>query len=288
MPEIGVIGGSGVYHMDALEDLREVRIETPFGPPSDTYRVGRLDGREVAFLARHGRGHRIDPTNLPFRANIYGFKELGVRRLISASAVGSLREEIAPLQMVIPDQFFDRTRGRASSFFGDGVVVHVAFADPLCAELGDLLEEGARAAGVVAHRGGTYVCMEGPAFSTRAESLTYRAMIHGATIIGMTNLQEAKLCREAEICYATLALVTDWDCWHEGEEDVTTEAVIEILGRNADAARRVISNAVRSIDLAPTCACERALETALLTGPENIGAAARKRYGPLLSKYFKR
>lgn len=286
MAEIGVIGGSGLYQMEELENVREVRVDTPFGEPSDLFRVGEIGGREVAFLARHGRSHRLDPSHLPYRANILAFKKLGVRRLISASAVGSLKEGIAPLHMVIPDQFFDRTRGRESSFYGEGVVVHVAFADPVCAPVGDLLHRCALEQGIEAHRGGTYVCMEGPAFSTRAESMSYRQGVVGATVIGMTNLQEAKLAREAEICYATLALVTDYDCWHDGEEDVTTEAVIEILKKNAEAARAVIRSAVMGIDLDRRCSCEEALGSALLTPVDSIPRDVAERYSVLLGKYF--
>ena len=281
-----MIGGSGLYQMEELEKVREVRVDTPFGEPSDLFRVGEIEGREVAFLARHGRAHRLDPSHLPFRANIFAFKKLGVRRLISASAVGSLKEGIAPLHMVIPDQFFDRTRGRESSFYGDGVVVHVAFADPVCGQVGDLLHRCALEEGIEVHRGGTYVCMEGPAFSTRAESLSYRAGVAGATVIGMTNLQEAKLAREAEICYATLALVTDYDCWHDGEEDVTTEAVIEILKTNAEAARAVIRSTVAGIDLDRSCGCEEALGSALLTPVDSIPRDVVERYSVLLGKYF--
>ncbi|HLL13578.1 MAG TPA: S-methyl-5'-thioadenosine phosphorylase [Pyrinomonadaceae bacterium] len=218
--KIGIIGGSGLYQMPELKDIEEVRVETPFGSPSDAFIVGTLEGARVAFLPRHGRGHRFTPTELPFRANIYAMKLLGVERILSASAVGSLQEQYAPLDMVIPTQFFDRTRARAheSTFFGEGIVAHVTFAHPVCAELGDVLEASCGAADVRAHRGGTYLCMEGPAFSTKAESNVYRSW--GMDVIGMTNLQEAKLAREAEICYATLALVTDYDCWHEEHDAV--------------------------------------------------------------------
>ncbi len=287
MPEVGIIGGSGVYSMEDLEDLREVWVETPYGAPSDLYRIGRLGGIEVAFLARHGRSHRIDPSHLPYRANIYGFKELGVRRILSASAVGSLREEIAPEDVVIPDQFYDRTRGRVSSFFGEGVVAHVSFADPFCSHLRERLAAAADLAGVRAHSGGTYVCMEGPAFSTRAESRTYRRTIDNATVIGMTNLQEAKLSREAEICYATLALVTDYDCWHEEEEDVTTDAVIAVLQRNAEAARRILRTAVEMLDLERKCRCETALGQALLTPLEAIGEQEWVSHAALLKRFAK-
>src|SRR3989449_4830804 len=230
--KIGIIGGSGLYQMPELKDLEEVRIDTPFGSPSDAFIVGTLENERVAFLPRHGRGHRFTPTELPFRANIYAMKLLGVERILSASAVGSLQEQYAPLDMVIPDQFFDRTRARAqeSTFFGDGIVAHVGFAHPICGALADILEESCRTADVRVHRGGTYICMEGPAFSTKAESNVYRSW--GMDVIGMTNLQEAKLAREAEICYATLALVTDYDCWHPGHDAVTVEAVIEYLNKN--------------------------------------------------------
>lgn len=286
MPEIGVIGGSGVYEMSALENVGEVELETPFGAPSDAYVLGELDGREVAFLARHGRDHAMDPSHLPYRANIHGFKQLGVRKIISASAVGSLREGIDPLHMVIPDQFFDRTRGRISSYFGDGLVAHVSFADPLCGHLGDELATAAGTEGVTFHRGGTYVCMEGPQFSTRAESHTYRKTVEGATVIGMTNLQEAKLAREAEICYATLALVTDYDCWHETEEAVHTQGVLEILAQNADAARTVIRRCIAALDLSDRCGCEDALANAILTPASSIRAEARQRLELLVGHYL--
>jgi 5'-methylthioadenosine phosphorylase len=287
MPEIGIIGGSGVYSMEGLEDLREVWVETPFGAPSDLFLIGRLGQTEIAFLARHGRAHRIDPSHLPYRANIYGFKELGVRRILSVSAVGSLREDIAPEDVVIPDQFYDRTRGRVSSFVGDGVVAHVSFADPLCPHMAGLLLEAAREEGVRAHQGGTYVCMEGPAFSTRAESRTYRRTIDNAAVIGMTNLQEAKLSREAEICYATLALVTDYDCWHEEEADVTTDAVIAVLKRNAAAARRILGAVVGRVDLTRICSCEEALGKALLTPLEAIDDRDQSKYLALLKRFIK-
>ena len=222
--EIGIIGGSGLYEMPGLEDVDETVIETPFGDPSDHYVTGTLEGRRVAFLARHGRGHSILPTELNFRANIYGFKRLGVRYILSASAVGSLREEHAPMDFVLPDQFIDRTRQRVSTFFGNGIVAHISFADPLCSSLADVIQRAAQELGFPIKRGGTYVCMEGPAFSTRAESHLYRSW--GAELIGMTNLQEAKLSREAEICYVTIAMVTDYDCWHEEEDAVTVEMLI--------------------------------------------------------------
>ncbi len=229
--QIGIIGGSGLYQMDGLTDVREIGVETPFGKPSDNFIIGTLEGARVAFLARHGRGHRLMPTELPFRANIYAMKLLGVERVISASAVGSLQERYAPMDIVIPDQFFDRTRGRASTFFGEGVVAHIAFAHPVCQQLGDALAAAGEQSGIRIHRGGTYLCMEGPAFSTLAESRLYRSW--GMDVIGMTNLQEAKLAREAEICYSTMALVTDYDCWHPDHDAVTVEMIIEYLNRNS-------------------------------------------------------
>ena len=245
--KIGVIGGSGLYQMAALTDVEEVQVQTPFGDPSDAFIIGTLEGVRVAFLPRHGRGHRLLPTEIPFRANIYGMKLLGVERIISASAVGSLREEMKPLDIVIPDQFFDRTRHRVSTFFGDGIAAHVALAHPVCEHLCETLEQAARAnlAGIDIHRGGTYICMEGPAFSTRAESETYRSW--GMSVIGMTNLQEAKLAREAEICYATMALVTDYDCWHPEHDSVTVEMVIDCLNRNSENAQKLIAAAVAKL-----------------------------------------
>ena len=236
--EIGIIGGSGLYSMPGLTHTREVKLDTPFGEPSDAYVAGTLEGRKVAFLSRHGRGHRILPSELNFRANIHGFKQLGVERIISMSAVGSLKQEHAPLEFVIPDQFIDRTFHRTATFFGDGIVAHIAFADPVCGDVAKVLEGACRNAGVVGKRGGTYVCMEGPAFSTKAESNLYRSW--GADVIGMTNLQEAKLAREAEICYATMALVTDYDVWHDTEEDVSVEAVVKILQKNVETARAIL------------------------------------------------
>src|SRR5215213_10001593 len=238
---VGIIGGSGLYQMPELTAVEEVTVDTPFGPPSDAFIVGTLEGERVAFLPRHGRGHRLTPSELPFRANIYAMKLLGVERILSASAVGSLQEKYAPLDMVIPDQFFDRTRARAheSTFFGEGIVAHITFAHPVCGELGDVLETACGAVDVRTHRGGTYLCMEGPAFSTKAESNVYRSW--GMDVIGMTNLQEAKLAREAEICYATLALVTDYDCWHPQHDAVTVSEIIENLTKNAENAAKVVS-----------------------------------------------
>ncbi len=288
MPEatIGIIGGSGLYKMAGLEDVKEVAINTPFGKPSDAFVIGELDGQRVAFLPRHGRGHRIMPSELPFRANIYGMKMLGVERILSASAVGSLKEEHKPLDVVLPDQFIDRTRNRVSTFFGDGIVAHVAFADPICHQLANTIgEAGATLDGFEIHRGGTYVCMEGPAFSTKAESHLYRSW--GADIIGMTNLQEAKLAREAEICYSTIALVTDYDCWHESHESVTVDLVIENLNKNSENARRLIRETVRRLAGAErTCGCGQALRYAIITQPEEISDAAKQRLSEIIGKYI--
>ena len=283
--KIGVIGGSGLYDMETLQDVSSVKLDTPFGSPSDDYIVGTLSGARVAFLPRHGRGHRLSPSELNFRANIYGFKALGVEHIISVSAVGSLKEHIHPQNVVIPDQFFDRTRGRISTFFGDGLVAHVSFADPVCPSLSDLLYHAAVEQGATVHKGGTYLCMEGPAFSTRAESHVYRKW--GMDIIGMTNLQEAKLAREAEICYATMAMVTDYDCWHEEEEDVTVEAIIENLNKNAALAKRVIQTVVPRISAERACVCANALQYALLTNPSVIPAETRAKLDLLVKKYLK-
>ena len=285
--QVGIIGGSGLYQMAELKDVEEVKVETPFGDPSDAFVVGTLEGVRVAFLPRHGRGHKILPTELPFRANIYAMKLLGVERILSASAVGSLQEQYAPLDMVIPDQFFDRTRARAreSTFFGEGIVAHVTFAHPVCGETGGVLEESCRAAGVKVHRGGTYLCMEGPAFSTKAESNVYRQW--GMDVIGMTNLQEAKLAREAEICYSTLALVTDYDCWHEGHDAVTVEAVIEYLDKNVRNAQNVMREAVRRLAHAPrsACGCGTALKNAIFTAPDLWPEATTKKLEAIIKKY---
>ncbi|MGH9489911.1 MAG: S-methyl-5'-thioadenosine phosphorylase [Terriglobales bacterium] len=285
--EIGIIGGSGLYAMPGLTGTRELTLHTPFGGPSDVYALGLLEGRRVAFLARHGRGHRLTPSEINYRANIYGFKTLGVSQILSLSAVGSLQEEHKPLDFVLPDQFFDRTRGRASTFFGGGLVAHVSFADPVCARLLGHLETGCQAAGVAAHRGGTYLCMEGPAFSTRAESNLYR--VWGMDVIGMTNLQEAKLAREAEICYATVAMVTDYDCWHPGHDAVTVNEVIANLQRNAANACAVVRETVKRLERPGTavrCRCQQALAHALITDREQIPAAARERLRPIVGKYI--
>ena len=282
--EIGIIGGSGLYAMPGLTNVREERIETPFGSPSDAYVLGDLEGRKVAFLARHGRGHRLLPSELNFRANIYGMKMLGVERILSISAVGSLKEEHKPTDFVIPDQFIDRTFARVGTFFGDGIVAHVAFGDPVCATVMSTFQKACLEAGVVGKLGGTYVCMEGPQFSTRAESNLYRSW--GADVIGMTNLQEAKLAREAEICYATMAMVTDYDCWHEGHDDVTIEQIVAVLHQNADNACRVVRAAVAAMPAERTCACASALKYAILTDRKLIPQVARERLGLLLDKYL--
>ncbi len=282
--EIGIIGGSGLYQMPGLSDTRERRLETPFGEPSDAYVLGTLEGRTVAFLARHGRGHRKMPSELNFRANIHGFKQLGCERIISLSAVGSLKEEHRPLEFIIPDQFYDRTRRRVSTFFGEGVVAHVAFADPVCAEVAQAAQSGCDAAGVVGKRGGTYLCIEGPQFSTKAESNVYRSW--GMDVIGMTNLQEAKLAREAEICYATLAMVTDYDCWHPAHDSVTVEQIVAVLMKNAAHACTVVREAVKVMPRQRGCKCGSALATAIMTDAKLIPAEVRKRLALLLDKYL--
>ena len=284
--KIGIIGGSGLYQMPELKEIEEVSVDTPFGKPSDSFIVGTLEGARVAFLPRHGRGHKLLPTELPFRANIYALKLLGVERILSASAVGSLQERYAPLDMVIPEQFFDRTRARAreSTFFGEGIVAHITFAHPVCADLGDVLEESCRAAEVNVHRGGTYLCMEGPAFSTKAESHVYRSW--GMDIIGMTNLQEAKLAREAEICYATLALVTDYDCWHEAHDAVSVETVVEYLNKNVRNAQAIMRGAVRRLVGAErACACGSALKNAIFTPPDLWPEPTTKKLEAIIKKY---
>ncbi len=282
--EIGIIGGSGLYSMPGLADTRELNLETPFGSPSDSYVLGTLEGRRVAFLARHGRGHRILPTELNFRANIHGFKQLGVERIVSISAVGSLKEEHRPLDFVIPDQFFDRTRQRISTFFGEGVVAHVAFADPVCPEIARVLDKACRTAGVTAKLGGTYVCMEGPQFSTKAESNVYRSW--GMDVIGMTNLQEAKLAREAELCYATVAMVTDYDCWHPTHDSVTVEQVVANLLKNADNACKVVRQAVAAMPRTRGCNCGQALATAILTERGKIPPKTREKLKLIIGKYL--
>lgn len=283
---LGIIGGSGLYDLPGLDNRQEVELDTPFGAPSDAFVTGTIHGVKMAFLPRHGRGHRLLPNELPFRANLWGMKQLGMDCVVGVSAVGSLRENIRPGELVLVDQFIDRTRGRTqeSTFFGDGCVAHAHFADPIWEPLRQVALEAARAAGAVAHDGGTYVCMEGPLFSTRAESHLYRSW--DATVIGMTNLQEAKLAREAEICYATIAMATDYDCWHDGHEDVTVEGILEIMGRNVDHARRVILATVPLLERERACGCQDSLKHAIMTAPERIPPAARDRLGLLIDKYI--
>ncbi len=283
--QIGIIGGSGLYDMEELTDREEVRLSTPFGDPSAPYVVATLGGRRVAFLARHGKGHRILPSELNFRANIYGFKLLGVERLLSASAVGSLKEEYPPLDVVVPDQFFDRTKGRISTFFGHGIAAHVSFAHPVCGELSRIAFESATAVGARAHLGGTYVCIEGPQFSTLAESRLYRGW--QMDVIGMTNLQEAKLAREAEICYATIALVTDYDCWHPDHDQVTVDMIVSNLLRNAETAQRLIADAVGRVPAGRACACGTALAAAIITDPAAIPESTRRDLAPIIGKYVR-
>src|SRR2546425_12667256 len=281
---IGIIGGSGLYQMNGLTSIEEVEIETPFGKPSDAYRIGTLEGQRVAFLARHNRNHTISPSELNFRANIYGLKKLGVEWILSASAVGSLKEELRPLDIVLPEQFYDRTKTRISTFFGDGIVVHVSFADPVCSRLGDVIEQGGRSVGVPIKRRGTYVCMEGPQFSTKAESQVYRSL--GMALIGMTNLQEAKLAREAEICYSTIALVTDYDCWHPQHDAVTVSDVLDNLKKNTDNAQKLIRAAVKRLPIERTCKCEQALKHAIMTDLKTVPEATRQKLELLLRKYL--
>lgn len=281
---IGIIGGSGLYNMEALSSVNTVSMETPFGQPSDNYVIGTLKGVRVAFLSRHGRGHRYTPSEINYRANIYGFKRLGVSHIVSVTAVGSLKEDVQPLDIVIPDQFYDRTRNRKSTFFGDGLVAHIAFSQPVCPDLASLLHETAAETGVKTHSGGTLICIEGPAFSTRAESNLYRRW--GMDIIGMTSLQEAKLSREAEICYAALALVTDYDCWHEDESEVTVETVLLNLNKNISHAKRILQTIVPRIPETRACLCLTALEKAIMTDARAIPAETRKKLGILVDKYL--
>jgi 5'-methylthioadenosine phosphorylase len=280
---IGIIGGSGLYKMDGLTNVEEVEVETPFGKPSDSYLVGTLEGKRVAFLARHNRNHTILPSELNFRANIYGMKKLGVEWIISASAVGSLKEEHRPLDIMLPDQFYDRTKARVSTFFGDGIVAHITFAHPVCGLLGDVIQNAGKDVDVPIKRGGTYICMEGPQFSTFAESNVYRSW--GMDVIGMTNLQEAKLAREAEICYSTVALVTDYDCWHPAHDAVTVTDVIENLKKNTDNAQRIIRAAVKRLPIDRTCKCGRALKHAIMTDLKKAPAATLQKLDLLLKKY---
>jgi 5'-methylthioadenosine phosphorylase len=283
--QIGIIGGSGLYEMSELTDREDRTLSTPFGEPSAPYVVGTLRGRRVAFLARHGIGHRLMPSELNFRANIFGFKLLGVERILSASAVGSLKLTYKPLDILIPDQFFDRTKARISTFFGRGLVAHVAFAHPLCPVLSAVAADAAEAVGATVHRGGTYVNMEGPQFSTLAESKLYQSW--GMDVIGMTNLQEAKLAREAEICYTTLALVTDYDCWHPDHDSVTVDLIVANLQQNAATAKKAIAEAVSRLSGERTCACKDALATAIITRPEHVPLQIRKELEPLVGKYLK-
>jgi 5'-methylthioadenosine phosphorylase len=282
---LGVIGGSGLYEIEGLAQVTAVRVATPFGKPSDDLVIGTLHGRRIAFLPRHGRGHRIMPTDINYRANIYAMKKLGVERIISVSAVGSMREDIRPGDIVIPHQFYDHTKHRRSTFFGNGVVAHVGMADPVCRELCRVLIEAGEKAGATVHHGGTYLCMEGPQFSTQAESLTYRQW--NVDVIGMTNATEAKLAREAELCYSTIALATDYDCWHHSEEAVTVEAVLEVMRRNIETSKTLIRNAVQLLSGARTCGCGDALRNAIMTPAKLVPAKTKKDLAPIIGKYVK-
>jgi len=284
-PAVGIIGGSGLYQIEGLEQVREVRLRTPFGAPSDALIVGVLGGMGVAFLSRHGRGHRINPSSINYRANLYALKSLGVTQVISISAVGSMKEAIQPGHVVLPDQFIDLTKKRISTFFDEDIVAHVGFAEPVCSSLADTLEEAGRSAGATLQRGGTYVCMEGPQFSTKAESRLYRQW--GVDVIGMTNMPEAKLAREAELCYATMALATDYDCWHETEEAVTVGAILATLHRNVALAKEILKAAVPKLSLDRTCACRQALATALITAPDKMSASAKRRLNLLIAPYVR-
>ncbi|MBW7897753.1 S-methyl-5'-thioadenosine phosphorylase [Candidatus Brocadiaceae bacterium B188] len=282
---IGIIGGSGLYNIEGIKEVKSISVDTPFGKPSDNFTIGILEGRKVAFLPRHGKGHTILPSELNFRANIYGMKKLGVEHIIAVSAVGSMKEEIKPLDMVIPDQFFDRTRGRISTFFGEGIVGHVSFADPVCSTLANSLWNAAKSIGVHVHKGGTYLCMEGPLFSTRAESQVYRQW--GVSVIGMTNLQEAKLAREAEICYSTLAMATDYDCWHVSEEAVTLEMIIGNLNKNTETAKRILKAVIPKIEQKRTCACTTAVQDAIVTHKDLIPESTKKKLDIIFGKYLR-
>ena len=279
---VGVIGGSGLYDIEGLKSVREIRVRTPFGAPSDAIIVGTLEGTRVAFLSRHGRGHRLNPSEINYRANIYALKSLGVSRVISVSAVGSMKESIEPGDVVIPDQFIDLTKRRASTFFEGGIVAHVAFGEPICAALAQALASSSEGLGASLHRGGTYLCMEGPQFSTKGESQLYRQW--GVDVIGMTNMPEAKLAREAELCYATMALVTDYDCWHQTEEAVTVEAILATLHQNVALAKQILRKVVPSVVEAPACPCHRALDTAIVTVSKSISAAVRKKFAVLTQR----
>jgi 5'-methylthioadenosine phosphorylase len=282
--DIGIIGGSGLYDIEGLAEVQERLVETPFGSPSDLLRVGLLEGKRVAFLARHARGHRLLPSELNYRANIWALKSLGVSWVLSVSAVGSLKEKYAPLEIVIPDQLVDRTTQRQGTFFGRGLVAHVGFAHPFCGGLSSLLAEACREAGATHHRGGSYVCIEGPQFSTRAESELYRSW--GMDVIGMTNLQEARLSREAELCYATLAMVTDYDCWHPDHDAVTADQIIANLGKNAASAQAVLRAALRRLPIPRSCECGEALKHALVTAPELVPAQLKRDLAPIIGRYF--
>jgi len=283
--DIGVIGGSGLYTMEGLTNLRSVSVSTPFGKPSDEYIVGTLFGRKIAFLPRHGRGHRIMPTDINYRANIFGMKKLGVQRIISVSAVGSMKEEINPGDIVIPDQFYDHTKHRRSTFFGNGIVAHVGMANPVCAELCDIIAQAGTATGAVVHRGGTYLCMEGPQFSSQAESLLYRTW--NVDVIGMTNATEAKLAREAEICYSTIALATDYDCWHHSEEPVTVESVLAVMKKNIETSKAMIREAVRVLPETRSCACGDSLKNTIMTPEKIVPAKTKRDLAPIIGKYLK-
>ena len=282
--KVGIIGGSGLYAMAGLADTREARVRTPFGEPSDAFMLGTLEGHRVAFLARHARGHRISPSEINYRANIFAMKSLGVEQILSVSAVGSLREDLHPLEFLIVDQFFDRTRGRIATFFSDGIVAHVGFDKPTCPRLSQTIARACERIGVPVHRGGTYVCMEGPQFSTLAESNAYRKM--GFDVIGMTNLTEAKLAREAEICYASIAMITDYDCWHPGHDSVSVPDIISNLNKNTANVQKVLRETLRALAPADECKCGSALAHAILTDRKMISAATRRRLGPLISKYI--
>lgn len=283
---IGVIGGSGLYEMEGLTQIKTIKMITPFGKPSDDYLVGTLHGKRVAFLPRHGRGHRVLPSDINYRANIYGMKKLGVERIISVSAVGSMKEEIKPGDIVIPDQFYDHTKHRRSTFFGNGIVAHVGMSDPVCTDLGRILSEAGMKVGATVHCGGTYLCMEGPQFSTRAESLTYRSW--NVDVIGMTNATEAKLAREAEICYSTIALATDYDCWHHSEEAVTVEAVLAVMKHNVETSKAMIREAVRMLSGSRTCGCGEALRNTIMTPEKLMPAKTRKDLALIIGKYLKK
>jgi len=280
---LGIIGGSGLYEMEGLTDIDSTSVKTPFGDPSDEIITGVLGSVKMAFLPRHGKGHRITPSEINYRANIYAFKSMGVEKIIGVSAVGSMKEEIVPGDLVVPHQFIDRTKGRASTFFGNGIVGHVAFADPVCHALADILSKGAESTGAKVHQGGTYICMEGPQFSTRAESMMYRSW--GVDVIGMTNIPEAKLVREAEMCYSTIALATDYDCWHDSEEDVSVEAILDIMGKNVENAKKAIAWAAGNISEKAPCSCSEALKFAIVTDRSMIPEKVKKDLEPIIGKY---